>query len=386
MPQDFYHRFLIIKLCRLNRATLAATQAAGRQREEAEFNCYQPGRGHSGGNAMASIKHIESPAGDPRFVVNYRHQVGITGRRRVFPSLNMATAFLYEVEAAALGWRTVESIEARKAWTLQKLVWFFLGYQVTRLDINAIQPTTFDKYRYELLAIKGTILNKQIAKITMREFQQASSSAGLAYLRSAFGLLIKMKLLEVNPITITKKYTRKPISIPKKSAVNSLLNDYAPRERIACYLGSVCALRIGEALAVTYEDVTERGITINKHVTSRGITSGMKRGTQRRIPMPKGLWQLLDPELLGSKKPLLTHSITGNPLTYAYVRASPLAIALKEQGVNRFHDLRHFAVSRLAERGFDIVRVSKLIGHSRPSITMDVYGHLFGDILEMDLD
>jgi integrase len=361
-------------------------QAACRLHEEAEFNRPPPWHGHTGAQLMASIKQYDNPAGPPRFVVNYQHQGTAAGRRRTFKTLDTAAAFFYEIEASALGWRTIEATEARKTWTMQKLVWFFLGYQVTKLRNSAIRVTTFEKYRYELLSISGDILNRQITQVSTQDIQRAHSIAAVNLLRSAFSLLIKMKLLDVNPVVNRKKYPCKPISLPGKNAVNNLLSNYPTRERVAAYLGGVCALRIGEALALTYEDVTEKYLDISKHTTRHGVVSGLKRGAQRRIPMPRALWKLLDLDKLGSKKPLLAHAVTGNTLTYAYVRNSPLSVAMKEQGVKRFHDLRHYAVSRLAEKGYDIVRVSRMIGHAKTSITMDRYGHLFGDILEMDLD
>jgi integrase len=45
----------------------------------------------------------------------------------------------------------------------------------------------------------------------------------------------------------------------------------------------------------------------------------------------------------------------------------------------RFHDLRHYAVSKLIEQGANILLVSRVAGHSRPSVTLDVYGHLMVD-------
>lgn len=42
----------------------------------------------------------------------------------------------------------------------------------------------------------------------------------------------------------------------------------------------------------------------------------------------------------------------------------------------RLHDLRHTFATLLISHGTDIVTVSKLMGHSSPSITMDVYSHL----------
>ena len=42
----------------------------------------------------------------------------------------------------------------------------------------------------------------------------------------------------------------------------------------------------------------------------------------------------------------------------------------------RFHDLRHTAASLMLNYWIPVIIVSKRLGHSRASITMDVYGHL----------
>ena len=43
----------------------------------------------------------------------------------------------------------------------------------------------------------------------------------------------------------------------------------------------------------------------------------------------------------------------------------------------RFHDLRHTAASIMLNHGVPVIVVSKMLGHSKPSITMDIYGHLY---------
>ena len=44
----------------------------------------------------------------------------------------------------------------------------------------------------------------------------------------------------------------------------------------------------------------------------------------------------------------------------------------------KFHALRHTHASALIAAGVDVVTVSRRLGHSSPSITLGVYGHLFG--------
>jgi integrase len=51
---------------------------------------------------------------------------------------------------------------------------------------------------------------------------------------------------------------------------------------------------------------------------------------------------------------------------------------LKKAGLEviRFHDLRHTAASLMLNNGVPGLVVSKILGHSKPSTTLDIYGHL----------
>ena len=44
-----------------------------------------------------------------------------------------------------------------------------------------------------------------------------------------------------------------------------------------------------------------------------------------------------------------------------------------------YHQLRHFFASALIRSGLSIKEVQSRLGHSSAMITLDVYGHLFGD-------
>ncbi len=41
-----------------------------------------------------------------------------------------------------------------------------------------------------------------------------------------------------------------------------------------------------------------------------------------------------------------------------------------------FHALRHTHVSMLIAAGVDILTISRRLGHGKPSVTLDTYGHL----------
>ena len=63
------------------------------------------------------------------------------------------------------------------------------------------------------------------------------------------------------------------------------------------------------------------------------------------------------------------------------IQASKIQIAFKRlleaAGLPRirFHDMRHTAATQMLANGVDLLTVSKRLGHSKPSITLDIYAH-----------
>jgi len=69
----------------------------------------------------------------------------------------------------------------------------------------------------------------------------------------------------------------------------------------------------------------------------------------------------------------------GTPLSQRNTTRA-IAAAAKAAGLGKvgFHTLRHgFASTLIVELGLDPGQVSRQLGHARPSITLDVYAHLF---------
>jgi integrase len=74
---------------------------------------------------------------------------------------------------------------------------------------------------------------------------------------------------------------------------------------------------------------------------------------------------------------LLFPSMIGTPLNQRNLLRSFKKV-LHESGLReiRFHDLRHTAASLMLNHGIPPLIVSKRLGHSKISITLDTYGHL----------
>lgn len=338
---------------------------------------------------MASIKEIISASdGKPRFVVHYKHEITGSSKHPQFRTLDGAAALFWDVEESALSVSSAESAEDRQSWTLQKLIWFYLGYLHNRLnDEKPISLSYYNKSRATLLAIDGRILSRPVPQISRRELEMSVSSAALNVLRAAFIQIRRHNLITTIPFRRRKKPRYKAKNIPSRSTIKKLLKEAPLRERIAAWFGAVCGLRIGEILALTYRDITEKIITVNKHIVPRlGSVPGLKTSLQRQVPMPRALFSLLNHELMGTSSPVIAQHRTGRPMGLGYSNQGEMRRVLDAYGISRFHDLRHFAVSILIERGVNTTTISNMIGHSKPSVTTDVYGHLIGDLPSLDYD
>jgi len=84
-----------------------------------------------------------------------------------------------------------------------------------------------------------------------------------------------------------------------------------------------------------------------------------------RLTCPKGSYDLVFPDF------------KGKPMGHANLLRRGFFPALRRAGLRkiRFHDLRHSFASLLLASGEDVVRVSRLLGHASPKITLDVYSH-----------
>lgn len=78
---------------------------------------------------------------------------------------------------------------------------------------------------------------------------------------------------------------------------------------------------------------------------------------------------------------LIFPSSVGTPLNYSNLVKS-FKESLKTAGLPdiRFHDLRHTAASLMLNHGVPVIVVSRMLGHSKVSITLDIYGHVIPEM------
>jgi integrase len=78
----------------------------------------------------------------------------------------------------------------------------------------------------------------------------------------------------------------------------------------------------------------------------------------------------------------------GGAIRYPVFQRGALNQACERTGIARStpHELRHTAASLAIASGADIKLVQQMLGHKSATMTLDQYGHLFGDRLDVVAD
>ena len=162
------------------------------------------------------------------------------------------------------------------------------------------------------------------------------------------------------------------------------------------YTAVVTGMRQGELLALKWENIDlEKGIVQVKHNLKRLPGGGLalkapktkssirairlgaksvavlqehKARLSQEEAKHNGLWQETD---------FVFTSTIGTPIDPSNL-IRQFRQLLKQAGLPkiRFHDLRHTAASLMLSNGVEVLAASQRLGHAKPSITLDVYGHL----------
>lgn len=164
---------------------------------------------------------------------------------------------------------------------------------------------------------------------------------------------------------------------------------------MAYYLCKFLALtgcRIGEAAALTWEDIGDRYISITKaYKEENGISTPKTAHSVRDIYIQPELrqllkeyreWRNIDLMARGIRTDLLFYTQKGNPYT-----ASALQGILKRRKSPKHlhpHIFRHTHTALLAEQGMSLEAIARRLGHSDSNITRKIYFHITEKLKERD--
>jgi integrase len=164
---------------------------------------------------------------------------------------------------------------------------------------------------------------------------------------------------------------------------------------VAVALGT--GMRRGELLAVRWSDTELDGAIVRVKRSLEETKEGLrfkapksKRG-RRTISLPPSVVTVLREHRRKHLELRLALGL-GRPEPDALVFCHPDGLPMSPDNLSRdwirackalslpkvmFHALRHTHVSALIAAGLDVVTISRRIGHSKPTVTLNTYGHLF---------
>ncbi|HEL2730566.1 TPA: tyrosine-type recombinase/integrase [Streptococcus suis] len=243
-------------------------------------------------------------------------------------------------------------------------------------------------------------LKQKVAQNSNKPLNTNTINKIMILLKKIFDVGLRKGYYATNPVKLLKKL---PIDKTKMQfwtveEFQRFLTLFEPEEYNIKLLFTVLfftGLRLGEALALTWQDIDFSSNTI--HITksiyvNKGIshisTTKTKAGT-RRIIINKKLsqelqhWQEHQKHLLGQ--------FTSDSLTLQVFQSNPLTItknAIEKQYKKilerddtlkkiRIHDFRHSHASLLINQGEDYLVVKERLGHASITTTIDTYSHLY---------
>ncbi|CAM4474203.1 tyrosine-type recombinase/integrase [Nocardia ninae] len=166
----------------------------------------------------------------------------------------------------------------------------------------------------------------------------------------------------------------------------------AGRLRPLVFTLAYTGIRIGEASALRVMDVdtTSRRIRVSRSatpVTGQGtVVTDTKNHTARTVPIPETLAKDLEKLMEGRELSayLFPSEKDGGILEYNEFRRV-FNEAAKMAGLKGLipHGLRHTAASLAISAGANIKVVQRMLGHKTAMLTLDLYGHLFPDDLDV---
>ena len=160
-----------------------------------------------------------------------------------------------------------------------------------------------------------------------------------------------------------------------------------PWFRVALLAAIHTGCRRGELLSLRYSDIVKGQLTVTRSVDEgTGTYKSPKNGKSRTIPVSPVLREALDslkahqdanelPNLQG----LIFRRPDGSPVSPAAFSTAVSSFMDAVLGHGTAHDLRDTFASTLYAATHDLLLVSKLLGHSSPTITAKRYATIFQD-------
>lgn len=228
------------------------------------------------------------------------------------------------------------------------------------------------------LSIYNPTTKKPSSKKLLRNIRQTAIQIFNFAMNNCDDLYKNPAVYSTIPTHSIKTYRRSLNSLEQ-----AMIVEIPHRARLAALIMMFCGLRVGEVVALNWEDIDfdKKLLSINKSAyningNQLAIKTGTKNGKSRTVPIPDILIQIL----LSAK---------GNKTGFVATKADGISMHTRSSWDRMWksytsklgldftaHQLRHTYATILYAAGVDVKSASELLGHSTIEITMNIYTHL----------
>ena len=340
---------------------------------------------------MASISRMASG----KWRARYRPIPTANQKSRIFDTRRDAQRWLDEVTASMVTGQYVDPLAGKitfaafyEQWSARK-TWA----PGTTLAMNlAAESVTFGRVR--MSSLRASHVESWVKSMIDRGLAPGTIKTRFNNVRAVLRAAVRDRMIPSDPaIGVDLPRTRRAESsmqLPTVEQVGALLGSADDNFKAFIGLCAFAGLRLGEAAALQVGDIDflrTKSLRVTRQV-QRAVAGQVdirspKYGSERTVYVPDDLLALLA-QHIATYRPgtdpsrWMFEGNYGDPphqntVGYWWRRAKAAA------GVDgvRLHDLRHFYASGLIADGCDVVTVQRALGHSKASITLDTYSHLW---------
>lgn len=250
---------------------------------------------------------------------------------------------------------------------------------INKKDVTKITPATMKRFREQLDELKLSTSRKNRA---------------LGFCDSVFKHGMKFYGLQSNPLALVDRFRTsseermKEMSVYTPKEFDAFLNAIKPCHKDYYNLYFVLywtGLRLNEAMSLTFNDYDHKFIYVTKQWIDGKWCPLKTKGSKRKVAIDQDIYDVLQ-EQYNKYKDYAAFSkdwfVFGGYVHFNQTSVTRIKNnACKDSGLPqiRLHDFRHSHASNLIESGVNMYKISKRLGHSSVTITMDRYGHLIDE-------
>lgn len=316
---------------------------------------------------MTVLRQTTTQKGKARYWVDFvsdrRHQ-------RKFRYFEDACEYLY------LNWfcykinnRSVNDDAVFDSATLKEMLQVFYGYQCHRYNHDEISYNTLLRYK----SLNNIKIDSVLKHVNASMFTYLNRGLKVSA-KSFFEWLKSYQLITINPVRV-QKYRHKLPYIATKSDIDKINSNsnLTEQDKLLIYIAQHTGARVSEIVTLRMSNITDKTISFVTHEVQGVERLQTKSGLGRTIRV--------NPSIIDKIKSLYVV----NAETYVFwdcsqkKRITESAFRKRferKANFSDFHSLRHRVASEWIQGGVDLTCISKAMGHSSISYTLQKYAHL----------